>query len=100
MKAERLLSYRKRLADSLFKEVRVWRLPRPLPGSDHPFKYRLALVHAERCVLRYDNERGKGDHKHIGDQESALPFTSMPQLLIDFDRDIQRWRDAHGDADD
>lgn len=21
------------------------------------------------CVLRYDNEAGKGDHKHIGDDE-------------------------------
>lgn len=99
MKAARLLSYRKRLTDTLFKEVHVWRLRQPLAGSHHPFKYRLVLVHGEHCVLRYDNERGKGDHKHIGDQECALTFTSMPQILIDFDRDIQRWRETHGHTD-
>lgn len=99
MTAQRLLSYRQRLADSLFKEVVVWRLPRPLPGSQHPFKYRLALVHKGRCVLRYDNEREKGDHKHIDDQEHQLPFVTLPQLLTDFDRDIHRWRTAHADAD-
>lgn len=99
MTAQRLLSYRQRLTDKLFKEVVVWRLPRPLPGSRHPFKYRLALVHNGRCVLRYDNERGKGDHKHMDDQEYPLPFVTLPQLLTDFDRDIRRWRTAYGNAD-
>jgi hypothetical protein len=99
MLAQRLLSYRQRLTDNLFKEVVVWRLPRPLPGSQHPYKYRLALVHNGRCVLRYDNERGKGDHKHINDQERPLPFVTLPQLLTDFDRDIRSWRTAHADAD-
>lgn len=100
MKAEPLLSYRQQLTVSLFKEISVWRLPQPLVGSSHPYKYRLALVSGDQCVLRYDNERGKGDHKHIGDQEYALTFNSMPQLLTDFDRDIQRWRQAHEHADD
>lgn len=100
MKAEPVLSYRQQLSASLFKEVRVWRLPEPTSGRQHPFKYRLALVSCDQCVLRYDNERGKGDHKHIGDQEVALTFSSMSQLLIDFDRDIQRWREAHESVDD
>lgn len=100
MKAEPVLSYRQQLTASLFKEVRVWRLSQPLAGSQHAFKYRLALVSGDQCVLRYDNERGKGDHKHLGDQEFALAFTSMPQLLIDFDRDIQRWREVHEQVDD
>jgi hypothetical protein len=46
-------------------------------------------------VLRDDNERGKVDH----DQESALTFLSMPELLIDFDRNIQRWRDVYEHPD-
>lgn len=99
MKAERLLSYRQRLTDHLFKEVRVWRLPQPLPASSHPFKYRLALMHDGRCVLRYDNERGEGDHKHVDDQEHPLTFATLPQLLIEFDREIRRWRVSHGDLD-
>nr|WP_295879345.1 DUF6516 family protein [uncultured Thiohalocapsa sp.] len=70
-----------------------------MPGSPHPFKCRLALVHQGRCVLRYDNEHGKGDHKHIGDQEQPFAFVTLPQLLVDFDRDIHRWRTAHADTD-
>jgi hypothetical protein len=29
------------------------------------------------CVLRYDNEAGKGDHKHIGTVETAYVFESL-----------------------
>jgi hypothetical protein len=50
MQAKRLLSYRQRLTDRLFKDVRVWRLPHPLPGSKHPFKYSLALVYRGEYV--------------------------------------------------
>ena len=49
-----------------FVEIVVWRLDRPVRGSIHRFKYRLALVADSVCVLRYDNEAGKGDHRHIG----------------------------------
>lgn len=99
MQAIRLLSYRQRLTETLFKEVRVWRLPRPLPGSGHPFKYSMALVNNGKCVLRYDNERGKGDHRHVGNDEQPLEFVTLTQLLIDFDGDIRRWRLDHDDAD-
>jgi hypothetical protein len=52
-----------------------------VPGSDHGIKYRLALISNEVCVLRYDNERGKGDHKHIGEGEVPYRFaTSRPCL--------------------
>ena len=62
----------------------------PLDGSEHPYKYSLALVVAGECVLRYDNERGKGDHKHEGEAESAYVFTTLSQLLSDFKADIRR----------
>ena len=42
--------------------------------------------------MRYDNERGKGDHRHIGDVEEAYNFTSPEQLLDDFRRDVEHWR--------
>ena len=73
-----------------FIESRVVRLPKPLEGSDHPYKYSLALVVAGECVLRYDNERGKGDHKHEGDVESAYVFTTLNQLFSDFKADVAR----------
>jgi hypothetical protein len=100
MPAQRLIHFKKRIADDLVKEVKVWRLPEPLPGSAHPYKYSLALIANGRCVLRYDNERGKGDHKHLGELETPIEWTSLNALLADFDRDIQCWRQAIGNADD
>jgi hypothetical protein len=73
-----------------FVESRVVRLSEPLEGSDHPYKYSLALVVAGECVLRYDNERGKGNHRHEGDLESDYVFTSLSQLLSDFKADVTR----------
>jgi hypothetical protein len=44
------------------------------------------------CVLRYDNEAGKGDHKHVGSIETGYRFTTHTQLLADFWRDVDQWR--------
>jgi hypothetical protein len=35
----------------------------------------------EMCVVRFDNEAGKGDHLHVGDQERPYVFTSTETLL-------------------
>jgi len=43
-------------------------------------------------VLRYDNEAGKGDHRHVGDVETEYRFTTPDQLLADFWRDVDQWR--------
>lgn len=55
-------------------ELVIWRVPDPVRGSAHGLEYRLALVVDGVCVLRYDNEAGKGDHKHVGERE--MPTTS------------------------
>ena len=75
-----------------FVEIVVWRLPRPVRNSAHPFKYRLALVVDQECVLRYDNEAGKGDHRHIGSQQERYGFKGTDRLLADFWRDVEEWR--------
>jgi hypothetical protein len=92
MKAEPLVDERHVLDAETFVEIVVWRLPRPLRGSTHRFKYRLALVHGGRCVLRYDNEAGKGDHRHIRDVEAPYKFSNPETLLADFWRDVEAWR--------
>ena len=69
MKATLVIQRRERLRPGTFAEIVVWRLPRHLPASEHRYKYRLALVDALECVLRYDNESGKGDRRHIGTTE-------------------------------
>jgi hypothetical protein len=92
MRAELLLDERHVLDAATFVEIVVWRVPRSPRGSAHRFKYRLALVREGICVLRYDNETGKGDHRHIGQREESYAFSDAETLLADFWRDVEGWR--------
>lgn len=77
--------------DGSIVEIVVWELPEPLPPSQHRYKYRLYFGVAGVCRVRYDNERGKGDHRHVGDREEDYLFTSVEQLLADVQSDVERW---------
>ena len=90
MKAKALIDTRIVYAENAFAELVLWQLPHPLAGSTHRFKYRLAYVVAGECVIRYDNEAGKGDHRHIGNRESSYAFVDVETLLGDFQRDIRK----------
>ena len=92
MTAELLIDERHVLDARAFVEIVVWRLPRRTRGSTHLFKYRLALVVDGVCVLRYDNEAGKGDHRHVRDAEKPYDFTDPDALLADFWREVDDWR--------
>ncbi len=94
MPAVLLLKERVVLGEDRFAEVTIWRVPGKVPGSAHDFKYRLALVMDEVCVLRFDNEAGKGDHKHVGDRQEPYAFTTPEQLVADFWQEVERWRRA------
>lgn len=91
MKAVSLIDERRVLSEGRFVELVVWEVPAPVRGSSHRFKYRLAYVVSGVCVLRYDNEQGKGDHKHVGGRESAYAFTTPEQLYADFMADVANW---------
>jgi Family of unknown function (DUF6516) len=97
MEAKLLVRQRVEVRETAFAELVVWELPRPLPGSEHMFKYHLAYVSSGVCVLRYDNEAGKGDHRHCGHVETPYGFTSPAQLMADFFEDIQRYNHDHAD---
>ena len=60
-----------------FAELVLWQLPAPLPGSNHRFKYRLACVVRRECVLRYDNEAGKGDRRTTEARRPAAPSLTL-----------------------
>ena len=92
MQAEPLLDERHVLSETAFAELVVWRVPAPVRGSAQRFRYRLALVVRGECVLRYDNEAGKGDHRHAGNTEALYQFTTPEQLLADFWADVDDWR--------
>jgi hypothetical protein len=80
--------------DGSIVEIVVWELPEPLPPSTHRYKYRLFFGASGVSRVRYDNERGKGDHRHVGDQEYEYRFSTVEQLLADFQSDVERWERA------
>jgi hypothetical protein len=74
-----------------FVAVRVLRVPTRVSGSAHDLKYSLAYVVEGECVLRFDNEAGKGDHFHRSGVEEPYAFTSLEQLLADFWAAVDEW---------
>jgi len=91
MRAVELVRSRIVYAGDAFAELVLWRLSQPLAGSMHRYKYRLAYVVEDVSVLRYDNETGKGDHRHDGSAEWPYSFSTPERLIADFLRDIERW---------
>ena len=88
-----LLLHRKRFyKDGAISEVKLWRVPAPVPGSAHPFKYSLFYGHPGRRVVGYDNERGKGDHRHRDGDETPYAFVSLNKLIADFEADVAALR--------
>ena len=77
--------------DGSIVEIMIWELPEPLAPSPHLYKYRLYFGAAGVCRVRYDNERGKGDHRHIGEREEEYSFRTLEELLEDFQRDVENW---------
>lgn len=91
MKAAELFRMRIVYTEHAFAELVLWRVPAPVKGSSHEYKYRLTYVVKGTCVVRYDNEVEKGDHRHFDAKESNYAFTTPEALLADFQRDIARW---------
>ncbi|EAX8243431.1 hypothetical protein BKN67_22720 [Salmonella enterica] len=81
-----------RLDACSFIEIVIWEVMPPVPGSLHGYKYSMAYVVDGVCVLRYDNERGKGDHKHIGATEIKTRFTTIDTLVNAFFDDVETYR--------
>lgn len=93
-KAKLLFCYKRPLPGGMVVEVVVWHLSEPLPGSSHLFKYRLYYGLADGTrLIRYDNEREKGDHKHIEGQELTYRFKDVDTLQADFRADIRRYHE-------
>ena len=73
----------------------LWRLPRRTAARPQGFKYRLYYGTADgQCLVSYDNETGKGDHRHIEGREERYRFSNVTTLVRDFMADIDRLRSA------
>ncbi|MGZ8218260.1 toxin-antitoxin system TumE family protein [Methylomagnum sp.] len=91
MKAKLLLGTKTVLADGRLIQRLIWQLPAATTERPHGLKYRLYCGRHGTTIVRYDNEQGKGDHKHIGPDEQEVPyrFESLTKLLADFAEDIE-----------
>ena len=98
MKAIALVRTRIAYSESAFAELVLWQVEETLSGSTHHYKYRLAYVVEGQCVLRCDNEAGKGDHRHFGGKQARYDFSTPDKLIADFQRDIARWNHENRDA--
>ncbi|MDP2804561.1 MAG: DUF6516 family protein [Gallionellaceae bacterium] len=94
MKAQILVNERIAQGNNAFAELRVVLVPVVVRGSAHTFKYSLSLVVESVCILRFDNEAGKGDHYHLEGVEFPYRFTTMPVLLNDFWKQVDKWRQS------
>ena len=94
MRARQLFRYRA-VQGSVTVEMVIWTLPQPTAERPHGLKYRLYCGRGRACVVRYDNEARKGDHRHLGEREEAYRFDSFDKLIEDFRADCTRlagWR--------
>ncbi len=92
MKASRVFYDRTELPDGGIVEMSIWRVPSPVVGSAHTFKYSLFYGRQGQRIVGYDNERGKGDHKHVYDREEHYLFSTVERLVSDFLIDVKRER--------
>ena len=92
MKARLITRFKDVTPEGGLIELVVWRVPAPVRPSQHEFKYRAVYsVHGVRLV-GFDNERGKGDHRHIGRIERPYIFTSVEKLIEDFITEVDAAR--------
>ncbi|MFZ4858317.1 MAG: toxin-antitoxin system TumE family protein [Desulfuromonadaceae bacterium] len=71
-------------------EMKLW----SVPVNDHTLhgvKYSLVYIVNGVRVVGYDNERGKGDHKHIEGAEISYTFIDVDALVKDFRIDVEEF---------
>ena len=77
-------------SDGSSREMVLWRLPHKTPDRPHGLKYRLYYGLGDgTCPIRFDNETGKGDHKHVGNHEENYRFVDVETLVADFLAEIE-----------
>lgn len=80
------------LPDGAIVEMKIWQLPRTVRGSAHKLKYSLFYGYPGNRLVGYDNEPGKGDHRHVEGKEEGYAFSTVERLVVDFLADVRRLR--------
>jgi hypothetical protein len=92
MKAELLFHKRIDYDDGAIVEMVLWRIPKPVSPSTHRLKYSLFYGRPGVREVGYDNERGKGDHRHFRGVEKPYALSTVDKLMADFWSDVRRLR--------
>ena len=92
MGAKRIFYDKAVLVDGAIVEMTIWQLPKAAGERPHKLKYSLFYGRDGERIVGYDNERGKGDHKHFGARETTYRFVDVDTLLVDFLRDVEAKR--------
>ena len=77
-------------ADGTIVQITIWQLPDASGERPHGLKYSLFYGRPGERIVGYDNETGKGDHRHYRDREEHYDFVSLERLIADFAADIRR----------
>lgn len=92
-RAQLLFEARLIYPDGAIREMVIWKLPKADEERPHGLKYRLYYGTPDgTCLVRYDNERGKGDHRHFLGKEEPYHFRNVETLIADFQREVNRIR--------
>jgi hypothetical protein len=78
--------------DGAIMEVVLWEVLDKTSDCPHGFKYRLHYGLPGKTLVRYDNEKGKGDHRHIKDREEPYNFKDVETLRADFIKSVESIR--------
>lgn len=92
MKAELLQRRKSVLSDGAILELVIWRVSEPVEGSVHLYKYRLFYGREGRRIVGFDNERLKGDHRHLDGVETPYTFSTVEDLVRDFLTEVEKRR--------
>ena len=90
MKAVRIFYDKTVLPDGAIVQMTIWKLPRSTQERPHGLKYSLFYGGPDGRIVGYDNESGKGDHKHIRDVETRYRFIDVETMVADFLADVER----------
>jgi Family of unknown function (DUF6516) len=92
MKARLAFHDKQVLPDGSIVEMKIWEVPESVPGSRHRLKYSLFYGLRGQRLIGYDNERGRGDHRHDEGKQQPYTFSTPEQLIEDFLADVRRLR--------
>ena len=92
MRARLVFEDKAEYPDGAVLAMRIWQLPEADPERRHGLKYSLYYGRSGIRLVGYDNERGKGDHRHYGNREEPYQFSTPERLVADFLTDVARLR--------